>query len=75
LFLGWVAGFGTGTWMVLSNNYAPVYPLKFMGTTFPCYIALAMLVLNIVVASVLSLVFNAVVPDKAHDMTRAADYA
>jgi SSS family solute:Na+ symporter len=75
LFLGWVVGFGGGTWMAFGNNFAPVYPLQFMGTTFPCYIALAMLVLNIVVATVLSLVFNAVVPDKSHDMTQAADYA
>jgi SSS family solute:Na+ symporter len=75
LLLGWLAGFGGGTWMVLANNYAPVYPLKFMGTTFPCYIALATLVLNIVVATVLSLAFNAVAPDKARDMTQAADYA
>jgi len=75
LFLGWLAGFGTGTWMVLNNNYAPVYTLKFLGGTFPCYIALAMLVLNIAVATMLSLLFNAVAPDKAHDMTQAADYA
>jgi hypothetical protein len=34
-----------------------------------------MLVLNVAVATVLSLVFNAVAPDKAHDVTRAADYA
>jgi SSS family solute:Na+ symporter len=75
LFFGWLAGFGVGTWMVLLNNYAPVYPLKILGTTFPCYIALAMLVLNIAVSTVLSLVFNAVVPDRSHDVTQAADYA
>jgi solute:Na+ symporter, SSS family len=75
LFLGWLAGFGVGTWMVIDNKYAPIYPLHFMGTTFPCYTALATLVLNIAVATVLSLVFNAVVPDKTHDMTSAADYA
>ena len=74
LLLGWVAGFGAGTWMVLMNNYAPVYPIQFMGTTFPCYIALATLVLNIVVSTVLSLVFNAVAPDRAGDRTVAADY-
>jgi SSS family solute:Na+ symporter len=74
LFLGWAAGFGTGTWMAVTNNYAPVYPLKLLGTTFPCYIALATLVLNIVVATVLSPVFNAVASDKANDATRVADY-
>ena len=74
LFLGWVAGFGTGTWMVMQNNFAPVYPLKLLGTTFPCYIAIAALVLNLVVAAVLSLVFNAVASDKHNDVTRVADY-
>ena len=60
--------------MVLDNNYAPVYPLHIFGTTFPCYIALAMLVLNILVATVLSLVLNAVAPDRSHDVTQVADY-
>ena len=75
LFCGWLAGFCIGTWMVLNNNYAPVYPLNILGTTFPCYIALAMLVLNIVVATVLSLAFNAIAPDRSRDVTQAADYA
>jgi solute:Na+ symporter, SSS family len=74
LFFGWLAGFCTGTWMVLDNNYAPVYPLHILGTTFPCYIALATLVLNIVVSTVLSFVLNAVAPDKAPDITQVADY-
>ena len=74
LFIGWLAGFSVGTWMVLMNNYAPVYPLKIMGTTFPCYIALATLVLNLVVSTVLSLVLNAVAPDRENDATVAADY-
>ena len=41
--------------MAASVNFAPVYPLKLFGTTVPCYIALAALVVNIVVAVVLSL--------------------
>ncbi len=75
LFIGWIAGFAGGTWMVVANNWAPVYPLRIFGTTFPCYIALAMLLLNIAVAAVLSLVFNAVASDRARDVTQAADYA
>jgi SSS family solute:Na+ symporter len=75
LFFGWLAGFATGTWMAVDNNFAPVYALKFMGTTFPCYIALATLALNVVVATVLSLVFNAIASDKGHDVTQATDYA
>jgi solute:Na+ symporter, SSS family len=74
LLIGWAAGFGMGTWMVLMNNYAPIYPLKFMGTTFPCYIALAALAVNLVVSFVLSLVLNATASDRANDATAAADY-
>ena len=74
LLAGWACGFGVGTAMVLANNYAPIYPLKIMGTTFPCYIALATLVLNLLVTTALSLVLNAVAPDRHKDATVAADY-
>jgi solute:Na+ symporter, SSS family len=75
LLLGWVAGFGGGTWLVIANNMAPVFPFKVAGYVFPCYIALAMMVLNVVVAFVLSLVFNAVASDRHKDATVATDYA
>ena len=73
--LGWVAGFGLGTWMVASNNFAPVYPLKLFGVGFPCYVALAALVVNIAVAFVVSLYLNRVASDRDQDMTAAEDYA
>jgi SSS family solute:Na+ symporter len=75
LLIGWVCGFGLGTWMAASVNYAPVYPLKLFGTTVPCYIALAALVVNIVVAVVLSLILNVVASDRHRDVTVAGDYA
>jgi SSS family solute:Na+ symporter len=74
LFAGWLTGFCTGTWLVLVNNYAPVYPLKVLGTTFPCYIAVLTLILNIVVSVVLSLALSAVTPDRSGDSTVATDY-
>ena len=75
LLIGWAAGLGLGTWMAASVNFAPVYPLTILGTTVPCYIALASLVVNVVVAVVLSLVFNAVASDRHNDVTVAGDYA
>ena len=75
LLIGWVCGFGLGTWMAASVNFAPVYPLKISGTTVPCYIALAALVVNIVVAVVLSLILNVVASDRHKDVTVAGDYA
>jgi SSS family solute:Na+ symporter len=75
LLIGWAVGFCLGTWMVAAVNFAPVYPLKLFGTTVPCYTALASLVVNIVVAAVLSVVFNLVRSDRHRDVTVAGDYA
>jgi SSS family solute:Na+ symporter len=74
LVLGWIAGFGVGTWLVIQNNFAPVYPFHILGLTVPCYIALATLILNLVVSAVLSVVLNAVASDRHQDATAAADY-
>ena len=74
LLAGWATGTVVGTWLAYSNNYAPVYPLHILGTTFPCYIALATLVLNLVVSLVLSVVLNAVASDRHLDATVASDY-
>ena len=71
LLLGWVVGFGLGTWMVASNNFAPVYPLHLFGVGFPCYVALASLVVNMAVAFVVSLYLNRVASDRDQDVTVA----
>jgi SSS family solute:Na+ symporter len=75
LLIGWAAGFVLGTWMMAVMNFAPIYPLKLLGTTVPCYTALASLVVNLVVAVVLSVVFNLVRSDRHLDVTVAGDYA
>jgi SSS family solute:Na+ symporter len=74
LLIGWIVGFVSGTALVLANNYAPIYPFKLMGVTIPCYIALATLILNLVVAAVLSLILNAVASDRHKDATQPSDY-
>ena len=74
LVLGWLSGFGVGTWLVIQNNFAPVYPFHVFGLTVPCYIALATLLLNLVVTTVLSAVLNAVASDRHADATVATDY-
>ena len=75
LLLGWVAGFGLGSWMVASNNFTPVYPLHVAGISFPCYAAVASLVVNLLVAWVVSLYLNRVASDHDQDATVAEDYA
>jgi SSS family solute:Na+ symporter len=74
LFVGWLVGMVTGTWMVASLGFtASVYPLHIFGVTIPCYIALASGILNLVVALVLTPFFKAA--EAGMDQTAVADYA
>ena len=75
LLIGWIVGMVLGTWMTASVNFAPIYPLHLFGTIVPCYVALSSVIVNIVVAFVLSLFLNAVGSDRHRDMTAAEDYA
>ena len=74
LLAGWAAGMAAGTAMAWSLGLKSAnYPLHVFGYTLPCYAALSALVINIAVAVVLSLVFNAIAP-RRHDETAEADY-
>jgi hypothetical protein len=56
-------------------SLTPTYPLALGGYTFSGYTAFYTLVLNLVVAVVLTAVFNAVLaPHPGTDETTAADY-
>jgi SSS family solute:Na+ symporter len=73
LLVGWAVGTFMGTYMAAAVNFAAVYPLAIEGWTFPGYIALYTLVLNLFLAIVLTPLFNAL-GTKAADQTAAADY-
>jgi solute:Na+ symporter, SSS family len=73
LLIGWVAGIFTGTYMAAAVNFAPAFPLAVGGWTFPGYTALYTLILNLVIAIVLTPVMNAL-SAKQEDKTSAADY-
>jgi SSS family solute:Na+ symporter len=73
LLIGWLVGTYLGTWMAVSVNFTAIYPLAVAGWTFPGYIALYSVVLNLVIAVVLTPVFNAVSRERS-DQTVAADY-
>jgi SSS family solute:Na+ symporter len=61
--------------MFVAANLTPNYPLAFAGYTFPGYTALYTVVLNLIVAVVLTPVFNAMRGRPAPvDATVAADY-
>jgi len=76
LLIGWAAGTGLGTAMAWSLGFkAATYPITVGGMTFPCYIALSSLAVNLALAVVLSAVFNLVASDRHNDATAAEDYA
>jgi solute:Na+ symporter, SSS family len=75
LLLGWLAGTTAGTAMAVAVNLTPTYPLAFAGYTFPGYSALYTVILNLLVAIVLTPVFNAMNAKRSPiDETVAADY-
>jgi SSS family solute:Na+ symporter len=73
LLVGWTAGIVAGTVMVAATSFTPTYPLALAGYTFPGYTAFYTVVLNLVLAVVLTPLFNAVATSRADD-TVAADY-
>jgi SSS family solute:Na+ symporter len=74
LLLGWAVGMVAGTAMFIAVN-SPNYPLAIAGFIFPGYAALYSVVLNLVLAVVLTPVFNALRSGTAPaDATVAADY-
>ncbi|HEX4270761.1 MAG TPA: sodium:solute symporter [Rhizomicrobium sp.] len=72
LLTGLVGGIGSGTWMVVTMGFKTTYPLHFFGLTIPCYAAVSALALNIVLAVVLTPLFNAM--SRGSDETLASDY-
>jgi solute:Na+ symporter, SSS family len=73
LLIGWLVGTALGTWMFIAAKLAPNYPLVIAGHAFPGYTALYTVILNVVVAAVLTPLFNAASRAPA-DATAIADY-
>jgi SSS family solute:Na+ symporter len=75
LLIGWAAGTVAGTAMAVAAQLKPTYPLAFAGHTFPGYSAFYTLVLNLLLAVVLTLLFNALGARRGGvDETLASDY-
>jgi SSS family solute:Na+ symporter len=71
--IGWAAGTFTGTYMAAVVNFAAAYPLAIGGWTFPGYTALYTLILNLLIAIVLTPIIN-MLGEKPDDQTAASDY-
>jgi solute:Na+ symporter, SSS family len=75
LLVGWAIGTYAGTVMAISQELKPTYPLKLGDWTLPGYTAFYTLILNLAVAALLTLVFNALRGRQpAVDQTVATDY-
>jgi solute:Na+ symporter, SSS family len=74
LLIGWAVGFVTGTRMAIVSDLKPTYPVSFGGHVYPGYTAFYTLLLNLAVAAVLTVIFNAMGGRETRDATTAADY-
>ncbi len=75
LLVGWAAGIFAGTAMAIASKLTPSYPLVLGGHTFPGYTAVYTLLLNLVLAVLLTPVFTRGGREpQAVDETVAADY-
>jgi len=73
LLIGWATGTAAGTYMSISVDFAFAYPLQLFGWTFPGYIAVFTLVLNLTIAVVLTPLMKSLTATQ-EDKTVSADY-
>ena len=75
LLVGWAAGTFAGTAMAVASNLSATFALKVGEYTFPGYSAFYTIILNLLIAVVLTPLFNALGARRAPlDETAAADY-
>jgi SSS family solute:Na+ symporter len=75
LLVGWAAGTFAGTAMAVAAHLTPAYPLTLGGYTLPGYSAFYTVILNLLLAVVLTPLFNALSAGRTPaDETLAADY-
>jgi SSS family solute:Na+ symporter len=74
LTTGLIVGFILGTVMAVSQNFGSVFPFKFGGTSFSVYSAVIAVIVNLILAVVLTPVFRAMGIPSGQDVTSPADY-
>ncbi|MBW4029037.1 MAG: sodium:solute symporter, partial [Acidobacteria bacterium] len=75
LLLGWAGGMSLGTWMAVDLKLkSTVFPVTIAGTTYPVFAGLWALLLNLVLAQVFTVIFDAIGMARGSDQTQANDY-
>jgi SSS family solute:Na+ symporter len=72
LLAGWAVGMVAGTWIAAAQSFEPVWEMPLLGVT--AYTALVALVLNLVVATVVTLLLGDRGRADELDETRPGDY-
>jgi SSS family solute:Na+ symporter len=73
LLVGWAVGIGLGTSIAVKYSFTSIWPVVIAGYSFPGYTALYTLIINVLIAVVLTPVFNAMA-QRTKDETVPADY-
>jgi solute:Na+ symporter, SSS family len=74
LLIGWAVGITSGTLMAIETQLSNTYPLVVGQYTFPGYTAVYTVILNLLVAVILTPVFNTMGARNLPDQTKASDY-
>lgn len=74
LLIGWIIGISLASYLVFANNFGAVWAFHVFGYTLPSYIAFATVILNGLIAFVLSFPLNAMANDRHKDQTAPEDY-
>jgi SSS family solute:Na+ symporter len=74
LLIGWAVGITAGTIMAVQTQLSNTYPLIVGHYTFPGYTAVYTVILNLLVAVILTPVCNALGARNRPDQTKASDY-
>lgn len=74
LLIGWLVGIILASALAITNHYGAVWAFHVFGFVVPSYIALATVIVNVIVAAVLSIPLNAIANDRHKDETSAEDY-
>ena len=75
LLIGWAVGTAAGTAMAIATKLTPAFPLSIGGYTIPAYTAVYTVILNLIVAALLTVLFDrAGTRRPPRDATVASDY-
>src|ERR1700710_1453274 len=64
LLLGWAAGILWGSWTAWSNGLKPLATINLAGASYVFYVGLGALILNIIIAAIVTLILAAVSPGR-----------